>query len=160
MKNIIGNRGEYIFAELITEKTDDGYLFNPAFLGEKWPTSDFFVELFNTEKPMFCFFQVKSTSEGYTKKEKKLKANISKADLKKLSYLPAPSYVIGIDEQLKKGFIISANGVTIKAINTLPTKFPINEENIKKLWKEVKDFWEKSAINDYKDNSFKSNFNI
>lgn len=160
MKNIIGDRGEYIFVELITEKTDDGYLFKPSFLGEKWPTSDFYVELFNTNKPMFCFFQVKSTSKGYTKREKKLKANITKADLEKLSNLPAPSYVIGIDEQEKKGFIISANGVTIKAINTLPTIYPINEENIKKLWNEVKDFWENSKNNDYKDNTFNSNFNI
>jgi hypothetical protein len=160
MQNIIGNRGEYIFAELITEKTDDGYLFNPAFLGEKWPTSDFYVELFKTDKPMFCFFQIKSTSNGYTKKENKLKANITKDDLIKLSNLPAPSYVIGIDEQEKKGFIISTNGIAIKAINTLPTKHPINEENIKKLWKEVKGFWENSKNNDYKDNDFSSNFNI
>jgi hypothetical protein len=160
MKNIIGNRGEYIFAELITEKTSDGYLFNPAFLGEKWPTSDFYVELFMTDKPMFCFFQIKSTSNGYSKKEKKLKANITKEDLKKLSNLPAPSYVIGIDEQEKKGFIISANGIAIKAINTLPTKHPINEENIKKLWTEVKDFWENSQNNYYKDHDFNSNFNI
>ncbi len=160
MKNIIGNRGEYIFAELITEKTDNGYLFNPAFLGEKWPAYDFYVELFKTDKPMFCFFQVKSTSKGYTKKNNKLKANITKEDLTKLSNLPAPSYVIGIDEKDKKGFIISANGLTIKSINALPTKYPINEENIKKLWNEVKDFWENSNTNNYKAKTFSSGFNI
>jgi hypothetical protein len=160
MKNFIGDRGEYIFTTLISEKTSSGYLFNPIFLGQKWPTSDFYVELFKTSKPMFCFFQIKATSKGYTVKEQKLKINISKNNLEKLSKLPAPSYVIGINEITKKGYIISVNGDNIKAINNLPTTYPLNKTNLEKLWQEIKQFWNNSNNYDFKNNQFQSNFKV
>lgn len=160
MKNIIGDRGEFIFSVLISQKTRNGYLFKPHFLGEKWPTADFYVELFDTDKPMFCFFQIKATTKGYTKTDKKLLASLNAKSAETLLNMPAPTYLIGIDETKEKGYIVSTNEDPFKAVNNIPTTYPLNKNNLVKLWKEVKEFWNNSNIYNYKKNTFSSNFKI
>ena len=45
MSNDIGKIGERIFTVLIGRYFDPkGYLFDPVFLGDKYPTVDFYVE--------------------------------------------------------------------------------------------------------------------
>ena len=110
MKNELGQRGENLFSVLITRFYGrDKPIFRPQFLGDKWRTSDFIVELIDdtTSATPYFFVQVKTTRQGYDQ-QNRLKVQISTEDMQKLAALPAPTYVVGIDDVNEQGYIISA----------------------------------------------------
>ncbi|MBD2450647.1 hypothetical protein H6G76_26660 [Nostoc sp. FACHB-152] len=89
VREVIGERGESIFRVLITRKHPSrGYLFeHPRFLGEKKRTIDFYVELFHDDFLIpFFFVQVKSTSQGYTQSDRRLKVKVTDSDMKRESF--------------------------------------------------------------------------
>ncbi|MFO5476742.1 MAG: hypothetical protein ACLBM2_23110 [Dolichospermum sp.] len=71
MRDALGQRGELIFSLLMTEfHSDAGPIFKPQFLGDKWQYVDFIVELIGAGSYIPYFFvQVKTTRQGYTKKD-------------------------------------------------------------------------------------------
>ncbi|MDQ2688369.1 MAG: DUF4365 domain-containing protein [Armatimonadota bacterium] len=141
-KDSLGERGEAIFRLLITEF--DGAsrpMFRPYFLGDKWPAVDFIVELIgvSTAVPYF-FVQVKATRSGYTQRRSRLKVKVDAGDVAALAAHPAPTYIVGIDEEAKVGFLVSAKGRSTN-LSSVSTQFPINAANRRLLWEEVKDYW-------------------
>ena len=155
-RDVIGERGESIFRVLITRKHPTrGYLFDhPRFLGEKKRTIDFHVELFHGETLIpFFFVQVKSTSEGYTSKERRLKVKVIATDMQRLAAYPAPTYIVGIDEPGEQGYILSANGESKVGLSSLCTDYPLNPEILALLWNEVAAYWITPS-----DSSFQSAF--
>jgi hypothetical protein len=143
-REIIGERGESIFRVLLTRKHPNrGYLFDhPRFLGEKKRTIDFYIELFHDESLIpFFFVQVKSTSQGYTQSDRHLKVKVSSSDMQRLAAYPAPTYVIGIDEQGEQGYIVSANGESKIGFSSLCTDYPLSPDVMALLWDEVKAYW-------------------
>lgn len=146
-REIIGERGEAIFRVLLTRKHPTrGYLFDhPRFLGEKKRTIDFYVELFHKEYLIpFFFVQVKSTAEGYTLKEHRLKVQITATDMERLAAYPAPTYIVGIDEADEQGYIVSANGERKTGFASLCTDYPLNPDILALLWDEVAAYWANS----------------
>lgn len=144
VREVIGERGESIFRVLITRKHPSrGYLFDhPRFLGEKKRTIDFYVELFHDDFLIpFFFVQVKSTSQGYTQSDRRLKVKVTDSDMKRLAAYPAPTYVIGIDEQGEQGYIVSANGESKTGFSSLCTDYPLSPNVLALLWDEVKAYW-------------------
>ncbi|MBD2297844.1 DUF4365 domain-containing protein [Nostoc sp. FACHB-87] len=143
-REVIGERGESIFRVLITRKHPSrGYLFeHPRFLGEKKRAIDFYVELFHDESLIpFFFVQVKSTSQGYTQSDRRLRVKVNDSDMKRLAAYPAPTYVIGIDEQAEQGYILSGNGESTTGFSSLCTDYPLNPDVLALLWDEVKAYW-------------------
>ena len=70
-KDIVGERGEWIFSILMTKfHPRRGFLFRPNFLGEKWPHTDFIVTLLGADPSIIPFFfvQVKATTTGYAQR--------------------------------------------------------------------------------------------
>ncbi|MBW4620607.1 MAG: DUF4365 domain-containing protein [Cyanosarcina radialis HA8281-LM2] len=144
IREIIGERGESIFRVLITRKHPTrGYLFeHPRFLGEKKRTIDFHVELFHDESSIpFFFVQVKSTSQGYTLKERRLKVQVTTTDMQRLAAYPAPTYIVGIDELEEQGYIVSANGEYKTGLPSLCTDYPLKPNTLALLWDEVVAYW-------------------
>ncbi len=115
--------------------------FKPQFLGDKWPLVDYIVELEGSAKKSFCFVQVKATRAGYTKKGNRLKVRVSKKDVQAMAMYPVPTYIVGIDEEGEKGYIISANGENVGSLSSLNTNFPLDLNNCDTLWKEVEAYW-------------------
>lgn len=142
-KDALGDRGEAIFRVLITEfDSVSGPIFRPYFLGEKWPVVDFIVELLGAGSTTPYFFvQVKTTRAGYTQKEKRLKVSVAGDDIRLLASYPAPTYVVGIDEINRDGFLVSANGENPRSLSSLSTQFAITSATRRQLWEEVKDYW-------------------
>lgn len=142
-RDALGQRGEAIFNVLMTEiDTADGPIFRPYFLGDKWPVVDFIVELLGAESATPYFFvQVKTTRAGYTRMGKRLKVQVAAQEIRALAAYPAPTYIIGVDEIRKDGFLVSANGESTTTLSSLSTRFPISKATRALLWKEVRDYW-------------------
>lgn len=160
-----GDLGESLASVFLSRKTSQGNLFRTTMIGGKWPTIDIYAEIIsNTASRMFCFFQVKTTDQGYTKKKKNLKVGIDLDDLIKLSQYHAPSYLIGIDhnptEPFKsKPYIAAIRGNYSKRISSLPTAFELTEANLILLRDEVVGFWNSANANTIK-TTYLSNFII
>lgn len=152
MKNALGDRGEGIFKVLITEfHSNAGPIFKPQFLGEKWQYVDFIVELVGAASYIPYFFvQVKTTRQGYTKNDKRLKVQVKKESIIGIASYPAPTYIVGIDELQEVGYLVSANGENLTSLSNLCTNFPINKQNREKLWDEVNNFWQPYTQNTQK----------
>ncbi|MBE9236895.1 DUF4365 domain-containing protein [Anabaena aphanizomenioides LEGE 00250] len=144
MRDALGQRGERIFEVLITKfHSDDGPIFKPQFLGDKWQYVDFIVELVGAGCYIPYFFvQVKTTRKGYTKKDNRLKVQVKKESVIGIASYPAPTYIVGIDEVQEVGYLVSANGENLTSLSSLSTNFPINKQNREILWDEVNNFWE------------------
>lgn len=157
MSNDIGKRGERIFTVLIGRYFDpNGYLFDPIFLGDKYPTVDFYIDLLNyTVKKGFFFVSVKTTTQGYSSDNSKLKIQVSKEELKELVKYPIPVYLFGIDAVEEKGYFTCVNHIdTNTNLNGLPVEFELNKNAMNLLYEEVKQFWD----NNHSIYSFTSKF--
>jgi hypothetical protein len=146
MEDVLGQRGEALFCVMISKYNGhDQSLFRPQFLGDKWPTLDFIVELVNYPGQIIPYFfvQVKTTRRGYTNNNR-LRLHVHKDDILRLSKFPAPTYLVGIDDIKEIGYIVSANGEYQKTVSNISTQFSLIHTNTQELlWQEVKDFWEK-----------------
>ena len=144
MSNDIGKIGERIFTVLIGRYFDpNGYLFDPIFLGDKYPTVDFYVDLLNNqEEKGFFFVSVKTTTQGYSADKTKLKIHVSKEELKALTKYPVPVYLFGIDAVEEKGYFTCVNHIdTNSNLSGLPVAYPLEITYMNTLWNEVKQFW-------------------
>ena len=107
--------------------------------------------LSSTNQRMFCFFQVKSTELGYTKKgKKKLRVQVPKDQLNKLVNFNAPTYLIGVDYNklnppLSACYIKTVRGNYSKGISSMDITLPLNAANLVTLRNEVEAFW--TALN-------------
>jgi hypothetical protein len=143
----IGNRGEALFFIMLTRFCGRRLpYFRPHFLGEKFATLDYLVELIDAGSitPYF-FVQVKTTTQGYTRGDitrRRLKVQIPSEDMRRLILYPAPTYVMGIDEREEVGYVISANHGSPSRISSLSTRFPLDCRNLELLWIEVQAFWQ------------------
>ncbi len=100
LTNVIGSRGENIVQLCLT---DYNYfprpLFQPGFLGDKWPAIDFFVEL--TEVPgkrLYFFCQAKATTATIPVGSTSLVISSKKKDIERLLEIPGPTYILGVHE--------------------------------------------------------------
>lgn len=144
-QNDIGDLGENLFSVIISRD----YNFRSRHLGEKWPTSDFYVELIGPKEHFFFIVQVKSTNQGINR-DNKLRINVPKDKLHKLNNYFCPTYVVGIDVITEKAYIVSVNTKRRKAISSLSTKYEINTITRSRLFDDVKKFWTDSNVNNFK----------
>lgn len=138
----IGERGQWLFCALMTELCgrDDPY-FRPRFLGDKYPTFDYIVEV--VDRPAYYFFvQVKATTQGYTVEERRLKVQVSQEDIDRMVACPAPAYVVGMDVTANpSGFLLSVNESRAH-VSSLTTRHPIDCALLVRLRDEVISFWD------------------
>jgi hypothetical protein len=145
MSNHIGKRGENIFSTIISRYVPTaGFMLDPTFLGEKFPSVDFHVDLLNyPHKKGFFFASVKTTTRGYNADQSRLKITVDKDEIAELNKFPVPVYLFGIDENEETGFFLNANSLdNTHNLNGIPVDYPVNLDNIERLWKEVANYWD------------------
>jgi len=145
MSNETGDLGESIFNLVISRDK----IFRPRHLGEKWPTSDFYVELIGLKKHYFFIVQVKSTSRGYDA-QGNLRIQASKKKLHKLNSYYCPTYLAGVDTDTEDVFMTAINKNKRKSISKMPVKFKLDQNSRKELFDEIIEFWENSKLDTYK----------
>ena len=143
MMDAIGGRGEALFYTAMTRFYGRRLpFFRPHFLGVKFMTLDFFVELVDAGAVTpFFFVQVKTTTQGYTKKDRRLKVQVSAEEVHRLIAYPAPTYVVGIDERQEVGYLQAVLETQPQRIASLSTVFPLHRFTLEALWQEVRDYW-------------------
>lgn len=143
--NEIGDLGEAIFNVEISRD----YMFRPRHLGEKWPSSDYYVELIGPKEHIFFIVQVKSTSKGLDTNNN-LKVQASAKKLRDLNNYYCPTYLAGVDVVTNSVYLIPINNSKRKDLSKLTTKFQLNSKTRKMLFADVKAFWANSGIKSYK----------
>lgn len=160
-KSTIPPDGQGELAEsLFNVAVSRGYIFRPAHLGDKWPTSDFYVELKNSKENFFFIVQVKSSSKTVGVRSKKLPIKVSSEKTNSLSEYYAPTYIAGVDMVTEDVYLIPVNNIQALGINSIETKFEINNSFkthgtaiLQLLYDDVRSFWINSNLMQYK-NSF------
>jgi len=111
--NVIGDRGEIVFELAITDYSQFRFpLFRPAFLGAKWPTIDYYVELLGVPNGSpFFFAQIKTTREPLSQNALVLEIKVERAKCARLFRIPGPTYLIGVHEPTQRAFIRSVHEV-------------------------------------------------
>lgn len=144
---MIGDFGESFANVLLGSQTEQGQLFETVQIGGKWPTIDIYAEISSeNHQRMFCFFQIKSTERGYTVRDNKLKVQVPKDKLNKLSAFNAPTYLIGVEYNktsppLSQAYIKTVRGNYVNPLSSMETNFVVNAENLILLKQEVETFW-------------------
>ena len=141
--NHIGDRGEAIFHAVMTRFHGRLPLFRVRHLGEKWPLVDFVCELEGPWKRQRPFFlaQVKATQQGFTKDGRRLKVSIKAKRALALSAYKAPVYVVGVDEQSERAFVVGAAGRRISGLSSIYCGGELNTSGRRALWDEVRRYW-------------------
>ncbi|MHC5537940.1 DUF4365 domain-containing protein [Singulisphaera rosea] len=141
----IGMRGEALFtAAIMSFCGRTRPYFVSHFLGDKFRTLDFIVELVDAEPGTpYLFVQVKTTTQGYTsgKGPKRLRIRLEAEDVTRMREYLAPTYLAGVDLNEERVFILSINEITTSSVSGMPTSFPSDCGNVKRLWEEVNAFW-------------------
>ncbi len=142
----IGVRGESIFVTRIMKPCGPGAepLFRPHFLGAKFATLDFLLELVGVKVgSAYCFVQVKATTLDITRgRQPRLKVRLSEADVQRMIGYPAPTYLVGIHEPTEVAYIASVNEAGCGRFASLPTDHSLNDPAIlQRLWDEIHQYW-------------------
>ncbi|MGL4550399.1 MAG: DUF4365 domain-containing protein [Gemmataceae bacterium] len=139
----IGSRGEFLFCAMIMNFCGRPLpYFRPRFLGEKARTLDYLVELVGPgDRTAFFFAQVRATRLGYTKRDHRLRVGLTAADLRRLRRVPAPTYLVGIDEIGEAGYILAVLEGTSGPMSSLPSGYPLDCGTLGRLHQEVESYW-------------------
>ena len=140
----LGERGQkmcYLLMTAICPGRNEP-LFRPCFLGDKFRTFDYLVELDGSEAHYF-FVQVKTTRRGYRRGKggRRLRVNVDKEDVQRMAACPIPAYLVGIDEPQGLGYLLSMNELRQAGLGGLPARHRLNPDNLQRLWDEVHNFW-------------------
>jgi hypothetical protein len=151
-KDALGDHGEYLFAGLITSFDDlPMSRFRVCYLGAKWPAADVLLELEtahlgdSVDTRPICFVQVKTTQQDLISLESRLPVRLSREQVRALARYPAPTYLAGIHEPTKQGWLLAVTGQAERALSSMPTDFPINADTRQTLFDEVVRFWEENT---------------
>jgi len=148
LQDVTGFRGEKIAELALTDYSEfPKPLFQPGFLGDKWPAIDFYVELTAVPGKRPCFFvQTKATKSKLTKRSTHLSVSTKKTDIQRLLRIPGPTYILGVHEPSKRVFIRSVHtGVPGRAVTRIPLAYELTSVTLRMLHNEVRDFWKTTS---------------
>jgi hypothetical protein len=146
----IGRVGELVVELTFNRLVGASYnrcLFRPNFLGEKYPTVDFFVDVLDDQGDAagFFFAQVRSTMQAATSGSR-LSINVDVAAYNRLVALPIPTYLIGVDGVREAAYVVAAFKRRTTGVSGITTAFNLTHDAVKvSLYEEVCRFWRQSA---------------
>ena len=118
-------------------------LFQATILGGKYPTVDLIVDVLdtNSEPVGFFFAQVKATQSA-SQTGTRLSLTVEWERYRLLTRLRAPAYMIGVDHQAERSYIVAATSPVPPTIPSIPRDYPLTDDKIRVvLYKEVVSYW-------------------
>lgn len=143
VRDVTGKRGESLVVLRLTNRCGNpAPYFDPHPLGEKCATYDYLVELVTPhDRVPYFFAQVKTTRRGRTKRARRLRTPVDAADVRRMGLCPVPTYVFSVDEVAEEVYIVGIRGRQTGAIASIPSGFPLDCDNLKRLYDEVTAYW-------------------
>lgn len=143
MNNQQGKRAEEIFGVRITQD----YVFRARDLGEKWPVSDYYVEVDNDDEPLYFIVQVKSSRRGYDGNGN-LRIQVTNRKVNQLATYKAPTFVAGVDIEREVVHLIPLYRKRRAGISSVSDRITLSvsdkktsRKNLNKLLREIRSFW-------------------
>jgi hypothetical protein len=147
LKDVVGKRGEQILMLCLTDyQAYSAPLFNPGFLGDKWPVVDFYVEVLGSRKRKpFFLAQAKATSRPLEPTHVCITSK--KRDIQGLRKIPGPTYMFAIHEPTKRVFVKAVHsGTPVRAITRIARANELTPIRLKDLRDEVNAFWSSKML--------------
>jgi len=105
LRDVTGERGEKILFLRLTDYAPSKPLFRPGFLGDKWPSVDYLVELRSlSNKTPYFLAQAKSTGATLSTTTRNVSISTKRRDIERLLRLPGPTYIFGVHEPSQRVF--------------------------------------------------------
>src|SRR5205085_2136667 len=82
------------------------------------------------ERTLFFFVQVKTTRKPLTKTDSRLRVEMAGTDVRRASLVPAPTYLVGVDEQAEQAYVLALLDGMKHDLPSIPTKFPPDRTNL------------------------------
>ncbi len=143
LSDVIGKRGDAtVQRQLLSYFGGLRPLFTPTFLGDKFPTFDLLVQLF--EPPTtdaFFFAQVKTTRQGVRSRSRTLPVQLDRARVASALRFRVPSYLLSVDDLAEVVYVTAIDGRLSGGVAAVPTTRPLDAANARRLWDEVESFW-------------------
>lgn len=144
LQDVTGFRGEKIVELCLTEYSAFARpLFRPAFLGDKWPAIDFYVELNGVRgKRPYFLIQSKCTSANLPAQATALRISSTMNDIDRLLRIPGPTYILGVHEPSRRVFAKSVHtGIAVRGITRIEISHELTAANLRRLYDEVRTYW-------------------
>ena len=112
-------------------------------MGGKYPIVDFIVDVLDsTEKSIgFFFVQVKSTAAALSL-SKTLHLDVDMHKFNKLATIPIPTFLIGVDTQTERAYVVAARRAILTAFSSITKKYDLIHDAVRVgLYKEVAQYW-------------------
>ena len=144
--NAVGDFGENLAQTHFSRPVKGAYkrpLFRSFHLGGKYPVIDFIVDILDTDENSLghFFVQVKSTNTANSK-SKTLPLQIEIEKYNRLANIPAPTFLVGVDIDAEKAYLVCAPKPKRKAFSSICKKYDLKDDGIRvALYKEVKNYW-------------------
>jgi len=146
LRDVIGSRGENQLELCLTNyEPYDSPLFNPGFLGDKWPVVDYYVEILGSRRKLFFFAQAKATAKPLGPTH--IRISSKRSDVRGLMKIPGPTYMFAIHEPTGRVFVQCVHSRTpVKAITRIAVTNELTPPRLKDLHDEVKLFWQTNTF--------------
>jgi hypothetical protein len=147
--NAVGDFGELLAATHLSRPVRGYYrrpLFRPSHLGQKYPVVDFIVDALDPEENSLGFFfvQVKAASQARPN-SRTLRLELELLKYNKLASIPVPTFLIGVDTQTERAFLIAASRTLQKAFSSITKRHDLLDESVRVgLYKEVIEYWRRN----------------
>jgi hypothetical protein len=97
------------------------------------------VELIDSGRRTAYFFAQVKTTRG---RGASIRASITSNEIRKIKSIPGPFYLIGIYLGAQtEGYMLAIDKFTRGPVNSIPKTFPIDEQNTRLLYDEVRRYW-------------------
>lgn len=143
LSDVIGKRGEAtVQRQLLSYFGGSRPLFAPTFLGDKFPTFDLLVQLF--EPPTaeaFFLAQVQTTRQGVRPRSRLLPVELDRTRVASALRFRVPSYLLSVDDLAEAVYVTAIDRRLSGGVAAVPTTHPLDAANGRRLWDEVESFW-------------------
>lgn len=144
IRDAIARRGETIAELCLTEfESLERSLFRPAFLGDKWPTIDMYVEVEGLDglRPYF-FVQVKATAADLRPSAKVLPVGTDEKGVRELRAVPGPTYIFGVHVPSGRVFAKAVHAGTPNVrVSAISLRNELTPANLRLLYNELGEYW-------------------
>lgn len=143
LADLIGKRGEAtVQFRLLAYHGQPAPLFDPTFLGDKFPTFDLMVRLVGVSRlDAFFLAQVKATRQGVRPRSRTLPVALNRDRVAAALRYRIPSYLLSVDDIAEVVYVTAIDRRLRGGVSVVPTTHPLDAANARRLWDEVQFFW-------------------